>query len=572
MSPLDESAKQHLFNADLSDKRVLIVDRHPPARDALRMMLGNLGITKVHGAGSGQEVLRQTAGNAFDIILSDYMLEDGRDGQQLLEELRLQRLVPLSTIFIVVTGERNYRNVVGVAELTPDDYLIKPFTTEQLLTRLGRALYRKDRLARILRNLDAGAYQLALSACDELIGHANEFLLEATRLKGAILDTLGRYEDAETLYREILVARPLPWARMGLAEVLMAKGKLGEAEELARSVVNEHKHFLAAHDFLAKILAAAGRLDDAQLVATEAAQISPHNTLRQRSVGTIALRNGDLDAAERAYQNVLTRARRSAVSTVDDYVNLSRVLLEKGAPARAKNVALELRRERRGDAASEVAALTIDSLAAKAEGDDKAAARCLQLALDARAGLQGKDVSLPENLLVDLAHAAMATGQAEIADDLMRRVVVENPDDDALHRLVESVYAKNGDQAAGQALLDTVRREIVSIKHEGARTAQQGDLEGSVKLLAAAAERMPNLPFLLNAANAIFTLLDRKGWQAELAETGVKYLLKAQQKDRRDSKFLVAYDFFQGVAQKYGISVAALRQQVADGLKNGTLR
>src|SRR5690349_11463400 len=178
MNTRHESANQHLYNADLSDKRVLIVDRHPPARDSLRLMLANLGITKVHGAGSSQEVLRQARGNTFDIILSDYMLEDGRDGQQLLEELRLQKLVPLSTVFIIVTSERGYHNVVGVAELAPDDYLIKPFTADQLQLRLGKALFRKHDLGQILRNMDNGAYQKALTACNEYIEGGGQFLVE----------------------------------------------------------------------------------------------------------------------------------------------------------------------------------------------------------------------------------------------------------------------------------------------------------------------------------------------------------------------------------------------------------
>ena len=70
---------------ELPQKRVLIVDRFPAARDALRTMLSTLGITSVAGAGNSVEVLRQVRAANFDIILSDYVLDDGRDGQQFLE-------------------------------------------------------------------------------------------------------------------------------------------------------------------------------------------------------------------------------------------------------------------------------------------------------------------------------------------------------------------------------------------------------------------------------------------------------------------------------------------------------
>ena len=70
---------------ELPQKRVLIIDRHPAARDSLRMMLSALEITSVVGAGTSVEALRQVKNGTFDIILSDYLLDDGRDGQQLLK-------------------------------------------------------------------------------------------------------------------------------------------------------------------------------------------------------------------------------------------------------------------------------------------------------------------------------------------------------------------------------------------------------------------------------------------------------------------------------------------------------
>lgn len=565
MANRNESAHQHLYSADLSDKRVLIVDRHPAARDSLRLMLANLGITKVHGAGSSQEVLRQARGNTFDIIFSDYMLEDGRDGQQLLEELRLQKLVPLSTVFMIVTSERGYHNVIGVAELAPDDYLIKPFTGDQLQARLGKALFRKNEIAQILRNMDNGAYQKALTACNDYIEAGGEFIVDVLRIKGEMLNALGRFDEAITHFREVLGMRPLPWAKMGLANALRAKDQLPEAELLAREVIADHKHFLAAHDFLAGVLQQSGKLVDAQAALIEAAKISPHNTLRQRVVGDIAVRTGDLETAERAYQTALNRTRGSTLSSADDYANLSRVLIQQNKTTQARSVAQELRRERRLDSASEIAALTIDSLAYKADGNEKGARDALQLALQAH----DKVGALSEKITVDLAQAALSIGETAKADELLRQVVAENPDDPALHQMVENAFEQSGDKAAGQALVDSVAKEIIRTNNQGVLIAREGNLEGSVELLSQAADRMPNIQFLVNASNATFTLIDRQGWQAELAERGLRYLLKAEQKDPRHPKVVTAYDFFQNVAQKYGVAVKPLRSMVLDSLKKG---
>lgn len=563
MAQRNDSAS-FLNSADLSEKRILIVDRHPPARDALRLMLANLGITKVHPAGSSQEVLRQARSNTFDIIFSDYLLEDGRDGQQLLEELRMQKLVPLSTVFIIVTSERAFRNVIGVAELAPDDYLVKPFTTDQLQLRLGKALYRKEQIAGILRALDAGAYQKALAACNEYLASGGDFIIDAMRIKGEVLNTLGRQDEAIAHYREVLSMRPLPWAKMGLAVALRARLQLPEAEALAREVIAEHKHFLAAHDFLAGVLQQSGQLAEAQAALAEAAAISPHNTTRQRVVGDVAVLNGDLSTAERAYQTALNRTRGSSVSTTDDYANLSRVLVRQNKTAQARSVAQELRREKRLDKSSELAASTIDALAYRADGNEKAAREAFQKAMAAHQASGG----VSEKLTVDLAQAALAVGENAMAEEILRQVVAENPDDAALHQMVESAYEGVGDREAGRALVEDVSKDIVRINNQGVTIARQGDLQGAVVLLCEAADRMPNVQFLVNASNATFTLLDRNGWQQEAAEKGLGYLLRAEQKAPRNPKVVTAYDFFQSVAGKYGISVRQLRATVQEQAKS----
>ena len=59
MEALDNEEMLLVLRQALTKKRVLIVDRHPPARDSLRLMLSALEVTAVHGAGTTAEVLRQ---------------------------------------------------------------------------------------------------------------------------------------------------------------------------------------------------------------------------------------------------------------------------------------------------------------------------------------------------------------------------------------------------------------------------------------------------------------------------------------------------------------------------------
>lgn len=557
MSPLDNDEMLLVLQQTLTKKRVLIVDRHSPARDSLRLMLGALGVTAVHGAGNSAEVIRQVKANRFDIVLSDFVLDDGRDGQQLLEELRHAHLIPLSTVYLIITSERGYTNVVSMAELAPDDYLIKPFTSEQLQARLIKAIYKKHVLRKIYEQIERGALQEAIAACDRVIQQQPLYMYDALRFKGELLNTLGRTREAEEVFRRILEGRVVPWAKMGLATALRDRGALDEAEELANQVTQDAPEFLSAYDFLASVHEAKGKLQAAQLVLQRAADASPHNTVRQRLVGDVATRNKDLMAAEKAYGKVIERNKGSSLRTVDDFANLSRVLVERGDVAASRRIATEMKREWRGDKQAELAALVTESLCLDIEGSpDKAKALvdqalALQQQIQAEGEEKGKHVS--QRLAVDLAHACYATGKQEEAGKIMRQVAAENHEDAQLTNHITSVFEKTGQSEAGKAMLEQVGQEIINLNNKGVLAAREGDLEGAVQLLIQAAEQVPNLQFLVNAAKAIFTLMDKKGWDPDLAARALDYLQRAQRKDRKSPKVASARELYVAVAKKYGI-------------------
>lgn len=559
MEPSNDPAElAHRLRNDLERMRVLLVDRQPTARDTLRMMLSALGVVSVSGAGNSTEALRQVKGARFDIILSDYLLDDGRDGQQLLEELRYQHLIPLSTVFMIVTSERHYHNVVSVAELAPDDYLIKPFTAERLQQRLIRAIYRKHVFARAYEAAERGDHAQTIVACEEVARNHREFVFDALRFLGETLNSLGRYEDAESVYRRVLARKELPWAQMGLAMALRGLGRRDEATRLAERLIGEVPEYLAAYDLLAKLQEDAGELAGAQATLQAAATRSPHNTVRQRIVGDIASRNQDLDSAERAYGVVLERSRGSSLRTVDDYANLARVLVDKGADERAKAVADSLRRERRGDRQGELAALVVDSRLASRQGDSAKAAKALADAIALHEQLRGEGNGGGEpshRIAVDLAQACLTGGRQQEADKLLRQTAAENHGDPTVTAQILSVYDSAGQADTGRALLEAVGREVVELDNRSAERADAGDLEGSRELAIQAAERIPNVQLLVNAANKIFTALDRHGWKEQDAALGLRYLQRAEAKGPRDPRVVAALDFAHGVARKYGIAL-----------------
>ena len=115
--------------------RVLVVDDEPPIRRFLRTSLSAQGY-HVLEAENGSTALALIARNPPDVIVLDLGLPD-IDGVEIIRRLRDDD----STVPVVVLSSRaDERGKVQALDLGADDYVTKPFGTDELLARLRAAL------------------------------------------------------------------------------------------------------------------------------------------------------------------------------------------------------------------------------------------------------------------------------------------------------------------------------------------------------------------------------------------------------------------------------------------------
>jgi len=100
--------------------------------------LGGHGVRVTHVSDGGRGLEAAQRG-AFDVVLLDVMLP-GKSGLEVCRELRERSAVPI--ILLTARGEEADR-VMGL-ELGADDYLPKPFSSRELLARIG-AVVRRSR-------------------------------------------------------------------------------------------------------------------------------------------------------------------------------------------------------------------------------------------------------------------------------------------------------------------------------------------------------------------------------------------------------------------------------------------
>ena len=346
-------------------------------------------------------------------------LEAHKDGQQLLEELRHTHAIPLSTIFMIVTGERAYQSVVSVAELAPDDYLIKPFTPDHLAQRLLKALEKKHAFHIAHELVEAGKPREAIAECDVITRGHSRYLLDALRLKAELLVALDEKEQAEELYRRILEHKAVPWARMGLAWVLYQQGELEAAEAAAKAVIDEKPEFMSAYTFLAEVQEAKGEVDAALGTLDRASAHSPNNVARLRKLGELAVGARELDRARRAFDKVLERAGDSDILKPDDFANVVRVAVDQGAINDTEKYIQTLRRRFRGRQDGAFVADLLDSVCLAKRGQHAAARASLLKALD---GAEALGDAVSPQLAMDLAQSCLMHDMPDSALGMLERL------------------------------------------------------------------------------------------------------------------------------------------------------
>ena len=117
--------------------RLLVVDDDPSVREALELVLDLNGFG-VATAADGGEAIRTLAVDRPDAVILDVLMP-GLDG---LEVCRRMRAIGDRTPVLMLTARAEVSERVAGLEAGADDYLVKPFASEELIARL-RALLRR---------------------------------------------------------------------------------------------------------------------------------------------------------------------------------------------------------------------------------------------------------------------------------------------------------------------------------------------------------------------------------------------------------------------------------------------
>ncbi|RRD22944.1 response regulator transcription factor [Fusobacterium canifelinum] len=150
--------------------KLLIIEDSEETVDLIRLILSNESDIKIFDANSIKDSINLIKKDIFDIILLDLSLPDG-NGTYVCEQVRKFPELYGKPFIIALTADTSQESVNKNLELGCDDYIKKPFDTEELLIRLRKFI------KRLPQNKDVIIYEdIKLFLSNKTVIYNDEFI------------------------------------------------------------------------------------------------------------------------------------------------------------------------------------------------------------------------------------------------------------------------------------------------------------------------------------------------------------------------------------------------------------
>ena len=523
-------------------KSFLIIDDFPGMRSMLREMLRTFGTKNIDTVTNGKEAIACLEKNKYDVVLCDYNLGSGKNGQHILEEAKFRGLIGLATAWIIITAEKTADLVFGAAEYMPDDYIIKPVNEATMKSRLEKVLARKEMLVDIEKAACDKDYANTIALCDKALASSKTNATELQRIKTSTLLTMGRYDRAQQEFELILAKRDIPWAKTGLGKAAFYKGEHARAQQLFREVINENPAYLEAHDWLTKSYEAAGELEEAQRALVRCTELSPNSVIRQKNLGELAHKRGDLEIAENAFRKTIKLGQFSIHKTPLAYLGLAKICSENDNPAEALQILKDTCKEFES-AETSFHAKVVEGMVYSKSGD---LANAGKISREVAELVKADDGHRASSVMLEAAQMFLATGNKEAAEDIARTIIKNNHENAELLAQVNDLYSQAGMSDQGEELVRKSRQEVIAINDRGVILAKEGKLDEAIRLLSDAHTMLPNNKrIMINLSNMAVMSMRKNGRNGDMmliVDECLRQVAKLDPQDKWCAQLRVALD------------------------------
>ncbi len=123
-------------------RKVVCVEDEPEMIDLIQLILNRKGFEVIgaHGGVEGLETIRKVKP---DLVLLDLMMPE-MDGWQVYQQLKADEATADIPVIVVTAKAQNIDKVLGLHIAKVDDYIPKPFSLQELVSRVEIVLKRHE--------------------------------------------------------------------------------------------------------------------------------------------------------------------------------------------------------------------------------------------------------------------------------------------------------------------------------------------------------------------------------------------------------------------------------------------
>jgi tetratricopeptide (TPR) repeat protein len=274
---------------DFRDATALVVDGNPQSRSILVSQLRSFGLGSITQCARLVDARSKLEFSAYDLVICEqYFERETITGQDLLDDLRRNQMLPFYTVFVMVTSDSSYSKVADAAESALDAYLLKPHTAAGLSARIGLARDRKLSLKDIFSAIEAEHFDDAAAICKARFLARQPYWLYAARIGAELMLRAGRLADAQAMYEAVVEAKTLPWAKLGVARIQIEAGLPQRAVTTLQGLIEAEPGYTDAYDVMGRAQFEMGQFKEALHTYGMATKLTPSSVNRLLKHGMMA--------------------------------------------------------------------------------------------------------------------------------------------------------------------------------------------------------------------------------------------------------------------------------------------
>ena len=511
---MSELHRQVLLAKYYRGLRFLVVDDFENFRLSLKQMINAFGVETIETASNGEDAVARCQSQEFDVILCDYNLGPGKNGQQVLEELRYNKLLKETSVFIMITAETSKDMVMGALEYLPDGYITKPITKAVLQKRLDSMIEQREILKPISEAIDKGQLEQAIQLINREMQSQTKYASWCLRKLAGLYYALGDYLAAKKIYEDVLAKRDIGWAHLGLGKVNLALENYDAAVDGLSDLIDKNPNLIEAYDWLSEAQLRKGKAKDAQATLKNAVSISPFAILRQSKLAEVCTLNKDIESAADAFRKTVKLGYNSVHESPQNYLNLGRCLsdLTEGDTSdlgkkRAKEAISTLERAAKkfkDDSDVLTSALLIESRVYQGQGDETKSKALLD---QARQSMDMEKAGA--ETVLEFAKTLYRVGDVNEAEQLLSQLASRHAGNQSIMNEIEEML--------DEPVSSPNKAKARQLNKLGIQAFEEGNLSEAIKVFDEALAVTPKHPALnLNIVQVMLKQIQEQGGNPEL--------------------------------------------------------